>query len=55
MSSFARDSSPSKSSLDNNKEPVPEDEKYAPLDSPSETSSLEIVEYPWRVKGPALL
>ncbi|KAJ7626070.1 major facilitator superfamily domain-containing protein [Roridomyces roridus] len=44
--------SPSATSLDDTKERIPEDGQ---VESASDTSSLEIVDYPWRVKGPALL
>jgi hypothetical protein len=37
------------------KEPVEDEKQEVELDAATETSSLEIVNYPWRVKGPALL
>ncbi|KAJ6588645.1 major facilitator superfamily domain-containing protein [Mycena capillaripes] len=53
MASFPRASSVG--SLEDRKEPITEDEKHVQLEEASETSSLVIVNYPWRIKGPALL
>ncbi|KAJ7814918.1 major facilitator superfamily domain-containing protein [Mycena olivaceomarginata] len=53
MSSFARPRSPA--SLMDSKEPVEDEKQEVELNVATETSSLEIVNYPWRVKGPALL
>ncbi|KAJ6505992.1 major facilitator superfamily domain-containing protein [Mycena vulgaris] len=42
-------------SVIDSKEPIGDDEKLGETEAVSETSSREIVNYPWRVKGPALL
>jgi hypothetical protein len=54
MSSSSR---ASLASVKDTKEPIAADphQKHVEPDPASETSSLEIVNYPWRVKGPALL
>ncbi|KAJ6565492.1 major facilitator superfamily domain-containing protein [Mycena vulgaris] len=48
-------SSTSPASLEDHKEVISEDEKHEDADIVSESSSLEIVDYPWRMKGPAVL
>ncbi|KAF7343316.1 MFS transporter [Mycena venus] len=42
-------------SVVDSKEPIGDDERLGEPEAVSETSSLEIVNYPWCVKGPALL